>query len=340
MSSRGPRWKHEGRNSAKRSVIVALVIVGLASLASCGGNARDPAVARVGGAAIARTSVDHWTQIVERGGTPGGPLAPAPGTARQRALSFLISSEWLVREAAIEGVPVSDRAVEHALIERREANGRAEFEQELHSAGLSVADVKLELRAELAAEAIRRSLARRAADVSDSQVANFYAHHLQPFRHHELRKVELIENLPSRSAAEALVRRIGVGKAFSKRAYHEELAENTDRSTGTPTKAAIVKAIFAARANMVSRPMPLNHAWAVFIVREIVPAHVKPLAEVRGEVIEKLTELRKQRIMGAFAKEYEERWRARTSCRRGYVVQGCAQYRGPWTAKVEPFARG
>jgi foldase protein PrsA len=315
-------------------------IVAAVGLSACGSGAHGPAVVRVGDQAISRASVDHWTGIIERGGTAGSSLAPEKGTARRRALEFLISCQWLIGEAAMQGAPVSDHAVERALVERREANGRAEFEHQLHETGRSVDDASLEARAELAAAAIRQRLSRRADAVGDAQVASFHAHNLRLFRRREVRKVELIENLRSRSAAEALVRRIGSGEAFSKRAYHEELAENTDLSPGTQTKTALVKAIFAARANVVSKPMPLNHAWTVFVVRNIVTATARPLADVRGEVVEKLTALRRQRITAAFAKEYEARWRARTHCRSGYVVQRCAEYSGQMTANADPFAGG
>jgi foldase protein PrsA len=322
-----------------RGVLIT-TIAAVAGMTGCGGDRTDPAVVHVARAVIGKASVDHWTRTIERGATPGRSLAQGRGTPRQRAVEFLISSQWLIGEAAKQGAPVSGGDVDRALNERREVDGDLEFEQELNATGRSIADARLEVRAELAAAAIRRGLAQQAADVSEKQITAFYSHNLQPFRHHEGRVVELIENLPSPSAAEALVRRIGTGKAFSKRAYHEEVAENTDHSLGTPTKAAVMRAIFAARPNVVSRPMPLSHAWAVFIVRKIEPATVRPLAEVRAEVVEKLTALRRRRITAAFAKGYEQRWRARTSCRPGYVVQRCAQYNGPLSAEAEQFASG
>jgi len=321
--------------SGVRGVLVSAIFV-VAGLAACGGSGHAPAVVRVGDVAIGRSTVDHWTGIVERGGVPGDELAQESGTAHKRALDFLISAQWLIGEAMLEGAPVSDRAVGRALIERREVGGPREFEQELHATGASLADAKFDVRAELAAAAIRRGLMRRAADIGDTQIVSFYMHHLQPFRHREVRRVELIENLPSRRAAQALAGRIGTSPAFSKRAFHEEVAESTEQSSGT-AKTALAKAIFAARPNVVSQPIPLNRAWAVFVVRKIFPATVKPLTEVRSEVVEKLIALRMAQFTAAFTQEYEKRWRAKTSCRPGFVVQRCAQSGGELTAGAEPF---
>lgn len=337
MLSRGYREKQQGASAGLRAALLA-AIVAAAGLAACGGQGRGPAVARVGGVEIGRSAVEHWTRVIQRGGAPGG-VTQAKGTARERALDFLISSRWLIGEATREGTPVSDRAVEKGLVARREEGGPVEFEQELHATGMSLADAKLEVRAELSAAAIHQNLKRRAADVSVAQIASFYEHNRQPFRHHEVRTVELIENLPSARAASALVRRIGTGSAFSRRAYHEAIAENTDQSLGT-VKTAVARAIFSARPNVVSRPMPLNHAWTVFIVRKIEPAKYKPLSQVRGEVIEQLTAARMQRIVASFTAAYEKRWKAETSCQPGYVVQRCAQYGGKLTARAEPFMSG
>jgi parvulin-like peptidyl-prolyl cis-trans isomerase-like protein len=332
--SRGRREKQKGTSTGLRGALGA-AIVAVAGLAACGGSGHGPAVVHIGNVTIDRSTARHWTRIVQRGGAPGD-SAEANGTPRERALDFLISARWLIGEAKREGAPISAGAVDRGLVERREQGGPVEFEQELHAAGMSIADAKLEVRAGLAAAAIRRNLKLRAAAISNAEVVSFYQHNPQPFRHHEVRTVELIENLPSARAAEALVRRIGIGRAFSRRAYHEAIAENTDKSRGT-AKTPIGRAIFAARPNVVSRPMPLNHAWTVFIVRRIEPATIKPLSQVRGEVLVKLTALRLQRIAASFTTAYETRWKAETSCRPGYVVWRCKQYRGKPTAQGEPF---
>jgi hypothetical protein len=155
-----------------------------------------------------------------------------------------------------------------------------------------------------------------------------------------MRDVDLIEVLPSRAAAAALVRRIGGGPRFARRAFHEEIARAFGAGSTSHEKLAVIRAIFAARPGTVSRPMRLDGHWTVFVVRKIRPARLKPLAEVRGEILKRLIARRRDRITAQFNRQFKARWSARTSCRTGYVVQGCAQYSGPIAPEENQFASG
>jgi hypothetical protein len=317
------------------SVALACVSI-LLGLSSCGGVANDDTVVRVGGLAFSKTTVDHWTSVIEHGGAFSGFRgAPRHGTPRQRAITLLISSNWLIDEAAREGVAIPEPVVDEALAERERS---AEFRKHLRATGQRVADVKLELRAELAGEAIREKLAGNAAEFSRRDLVAFYHDNGPMFSSLEVRLTDLVENLPSASAAEALVRRIGRGRRFAKLAYHEQVSR-TAGFMRTPEKEKVVDAIFAARTDVVSRPMMLNGHWAVFVVRKAVPPKVEPLARVHTEVASRLDVARQREIAARFDREYTERLRAMTSCRAGYVAPGCPQFTSPLGAYEDPFSR-
>ncbi|HEY3667901.1 MAG TPA: peptidylprolyl isomerase [Polyangiaceae bacterium] len=219
---------------------------------------------------------------------------------------------------------------------RREANGAAEFEQSLHASGQTLEDVKLEVETELASAAIRRRVLARAPAVSKAEVGDFYKSRSQLFLVSEKRTVELLENLPSRAAAKALVSRIGVGPEFSKKALHEELqivrGEHLEPDVEHATHAA-----FLAPVGVASAPLRLNGHWAVFVVRKITPASFKPLVMVRTAIAEHLTKDHRNATLRAFTAAFRKRWTAKTNCRPGYVVQGCAQYAGPRRPEPNPF---
>ncbi len=327
MPLRGAEGRHASRTPVARGGAL-LALLAAVGLSACGGGGAGPAVVTVGREPIYASTVEHWTRVVERGEEPGSPLERVRGTPRQRALGFLIFVDWLNGEAAARGMPVSDDAAGRVLAIREGEDGRAEFQQKLRAGGRGTADARLEVRAELADAAIHRYVAQRAAEVGQGEVRSLYLHNLPSFRRGEVRDVELIENLPSRSAAEALVKRIGTARAFSRRAYHEQVAKSSDHALRIPGKAALIAAIFAARRGVVSAPMPLNHAWTVFIVRRIAPPTLEPLAAARGEIVARLAALRLRRLTATLEREFTARWTAKTSCRRGSVVPGCAQYAG------------
>ncbi len=326
----------------RKNVCVATLAAALAvGIGACGGSGQDAAVVRVGSHAITKATVDHWTRVVRRGGAftafRGEPVAGMP---RKRAVALLIVSEWLIGEAERERLPLSEQAIDAAVAERTRGEAGAEFRKRLLASGQSVAGYRLELRAELALEAIRRELARRSR-ITPAQVAAYYQRNRSSFAEvPEARVVDIIERLPSAAAATALVKRIGSGKRFTQLAYHKRIVLSSGVLNGPASKKAVDYAIFAARPGVVSRPMPLGQGWAVFIVRKISPARGQSFAKVHDAVRASLRETRKREVEGAFKRAFRSEWTARTSCATGYVAPGCAQYHGRLGAHEDPFFEG
>ncbi len=318
-----------------RPLLVLTLAVALIGLGGCG--ASSPVVIQIGATAVREDTVEHWSRVIAKGQMVGGFRAEARGTPRARALEFLISAEWLRGEASAQGVTPSAHTVDRALEDRRQANGAGEFEQSLHAAGQSSDDVKLELEAELARAAIRQKVLSQLPAVTEAEVADYYGRNRRLFRNPEKREAELIENLPSPAAATALVKRIGIHAAFSKKALHEKLQLNRGAPL-EPDIERVTHAIFKTRPGIASRPMRLNGHWTVFVVRRITPASYKSISEVRASIVARLSALHRQEKLAALTKAYRARWSAKTRCQTGYVVEGCAAYTGPLRADAEPFA--
>jgi hypothetical protein len=325
-------------NACVAAVVAALVLCS----SGCGGSGENAVVIRVGGSTITKATVEHWTKVVQKGGAFTAFRGEPPGgTARQRAVALLISCEWLIGEAAREGLPVSQRVVDHALAERSRGQAGAEFHKRLAETGQSVAGYELELRTELALEAIRRELERRINQITEPQIVAYYRSNRALFdAAAESREVDIIEKLPSAASAAALVRRIGTGRRFTQLAYHKKIVLSSGVLNGPPSKKAVDYAIFAARPGVVSRPMRLGDGWTVFIVRKITPAKPRPLSRVHEAVATSLKTQRKRDLESAFEKEYRRGWISRTSCRSGYVAPGCAEYHGRPSAYENPFFEG
>lgn len=325
------RARHFGCGPALYRALASIAL--LACLAGCG-ESRSPAVVRVGDASISRATVARWAHAIARG---AGPAEESRGTVTQRALAFLITAESLRAEAVAQGVAPSDHAVERALEGHKEANGVAEFDAALRATEQTEADVKLKIEAELASSAIRRKALSRAPNVTEAEVRTYYKAHRHQFLNPEERRVELIEDLSSPMAASALVRRIGIGPAFSERALHEVLAPIAAGEHLEADIQRVTRAIFAAPVGVASRPMSLNRLWAVFVVRNVTPASYTPLGKVRRAITARITARHHRVSLAAFTKEFRARWTSRTSCRLGYVIQACAQYRGSWQPQPNAF---
>lgn len=323
----------------KGNACVAIVTASLAvGLSACGGSDENAIVVHVGNSAITKATVDHWTDVVRRGGAfTGFRGKPSSSTTRQMALSVLISSTGLIGEAERHGLPVSGHVADQAIAQQIQGSGGADLRKRLAATGQTIADFKLELEAELALEAIREELASRASQITTSDVVAFYRKNPREFGTPETRVVDIIEKLPSAPAATALVRRIGTGLRFARLAYHKQVVLTPGILNGPETKKRVDYAIFAARPGVASPPMRLGEGWAVFIVRKVLSARAEPLAKVHGEVVASLLTERKREVIRTAELEYKRHWISRTSCRPGYVAPGCAQYHGAPGEYADPF---
>jgi hypothetical protein len=202
--------------------------------------------------------------------------------------------------------------------------------------------VKLELRAEVALEAVRAALAKRAARVTEGEVVGYYQGNRGLFDIPAERVVDLIELLPSAAAANALVRRLGTGRRFTQASHYHEVVLRVEGIGGESGKAKLVKAIFATEPGVASQPIKLfaawPNSWVVFVVRKKIPPRPQPLAKVRAEIVHRLTLDRERAISASFDQEYRKRI-ARTNCSPGYHAPGCRQYAGALASYEDPFSR-
>jgi foldase protein PrsA len=263
------------------------------------------------------------------GDSAGVSPARAHYTPREQALDFLISAYWLIGEAAEQQLVVPDRAIEHALEERigSSPNANAEFQKELSFTGQTLADIRLEAHAAVAAAMLRATLSRRVPKVTRSAVADFYRRHRLLFRR-DRRVVDLIEGIESPDAAVALGREIGAGSRFATRAVRETVRRPPLIEAERRENRKLVRAVFATRLGKIGGPVSYDTRWVLLVVRGEIPGSTRPLAEVETEIAKYLSERRRRVVIAKFAEAYRAKWTARTSCRAGFVVQKCSQYRG------------
>ena len=227
------------------------------------------------------------------------------------------------------------------MVEERIAaapNGRGEFEEEIASTGQTLADVRLEVKAELALARLRDFLFRSVHSVTQKQIAGYYKRHLQSYRIPDRRWVDLIEAIPDYAHAVALGKRLGPGRRFAKRALHELVARQTPYEAANRDNHQLVHAIFAATPGRVAKPASFNDKWVLLVVRRLVPGgSFTPLSKVSAEISRHLSDERQQQALTRFLDAYRREWTAKTRCRAGYVVQKCAEYRGQLTPEGNPL---
>jgi foldase protein PrsA len=254
---------------------------------------------------------------------------------RQQALAFLISSRWLTGEAAEEGMRVSAREVQQQLQQRKRSfPSESEFNESLQAIAHSVADVEREIEGDLAAQKLRRRLIAKEPRITSAEIAAYYRRNIARFHVPEQREFDIVENLRSEAIARRQMREAKAGKhllslheSFPRKPFTDYVGE----------KRTIYEAIFKAQPHVFTGPIRLNEFYFLIRVTHIAPGRVEPLRRVHGAIEKRISAERDRKTLARFVSAWRLRWRARTDCRAGYVVQKCRQYAGPKTAE-EPLA--
>jgi foldase protein PrsA len=184
-----------------------------AIVAGCGGVPGN-AVAEVDGNAIEKTAYDHWLQVAAKSSGQGQAVAvpqppdytaciaakrkttpkPAKGQPavtdaqlktqckteyeqlRNQVLQLLISFQWLQKEAAAQGITVTDADVKKSFDQQRKQSfpKDADYQKFLKTSGQTEADILLQVKADLLATKIRDKVVKGKDQVSDAQIADFY----------------------------------------------------------------------------------------------------------------------------------------------------------------------
>jgi hypothetical protein len=304
-----------------------LAAVAVTACGASGGGAAQ-VVARVGGAPITQATVTHWMRAL----APQHVVPDGPDQAlRQRALGFLITSQWLIGEAAAEDMGVSDRQVALALVKKQSSfpGGRHEFAEFLHVVDQTVADQELELRAGLASEAIRRRLAAQEPKITAAEVARYYREHLRSnYFVPEERYFDIVEGIPSAAEARRLTAEITAGKSLARLSLKEWYPRRS-YAAYAGEKRTIIEAIFKAPPHVLTGPIRLGTLYFLIEVTRVSTSYTQSFAQVRRAISRQLATEQQRRALAAFIASWHSRWKARTDCYAGYVVARCRQYSGP-----------
>ncbi len=308
-------------------------------LGGCASSTSDSVAVRVGGVAITGARVERWTAALAGGRDPSGQSTRR--ALRRQALESLIVTQWLLGEAARQGLRLSPAEVSQQLAQKKRAafpGGAGEQSEFFKATGETVADVELEAKAELAKAKIRQALAQREAAVTQAQIVSYYEHHKQAFLIPEHRVMDIIA-LQSPADAQTLRREVAAGKSFASVAERQSIELTPAALSASRGKDAILaRAIHFAKPHVLTGPVRFRgFDYYMFEVLSVTPAVQKTLAQVQGSIAHKLAEEQQQRTLATFIAAWRSRWIPRTDCASGYVVQKCRQYDGPRDPE-EPLA--
>jgi foldase protein PrsA len=303
----------------------------------------------------------HKSETIDLGGegraanTLKGVCAAHFKTLLETAVSALVSDAWLIKEAARDGIPVDQGALEAEAHESEAqfAGQPGGFAGYLVETGRTAADFKFELKVGQLSGKIYDLAKRQTPSVNGARVADYYAKHKHDFAVPETRDLYILHTKSLASALEAK-RKIASGQSFASvvaglHGVAQPLGAKEGLTLGLSRKSysepVLINPIFNARPGVLSGPVRIKlppayeaNGFYIFQVKRKIAAHQMPSAEAAAIIKKRLPDELHKQALGGFVAGYKARWRAKTDCSPGYVVEGCRQHPASKVSKSsDPF---
>jgi len=260
----------------------------------------------------------------------------------QQTMGVLIQDVWIKKEAEEQGVSVSDAEVQRQLdlTKRQSFPTDKAYQRFLRDSGMSQDDVLTRVRSQALAAKLTRKIQNSAAPVTDAQIQSYYNRNRTQFAVPERRDVQLIltRTQAQANAAKSAVQG-GTSWAAAARQYSTDAASKAAGgvlrgvSQGQQDR-AFDQAAFNAKKGVILGPVKGQFGYYVLRVTSITPARQTPLADARAQIRALLEQQGQQQKMSAFIRDFQERWKDKTNCRAGYVVQLCKNAPTPRTTST------
>ncbi|MDO8209783.1 peptidyl-prolyl cis-trans isomerase [Conexibacter sp. CPCC 206217] len=248
---------------------------------------------------------------------------------RQQTLSQLIQTIWIEKEARDLGVSVTDAEVDRYLADskRQSFPRRGDYEKFLRSSGMTERELLFRLHSQRLAEAISEAIQRRAGNVTEAQITDYYNRNRDQFAVPERRDLEIVLTR-TEAQAEQAKRAVESGTPWAEvaRRFSDDAVSKSNGgrlagvARGQQDRALDTAAFGASRGEIVG-PVRGQFGWYIVRVDGITPARQSTLDESRSQIRELLRQQNSTTAMTDFSRRFVTRWAALTNCRAGYVIE-------------------
>lgn len=260
----------------------------------------------------------------------------------QQTMATLIQEAWVAGEAKDQGVTVTDAEVQQQLAQTKKQSFPTEkaYQKFLSQSGMTTADVLDRMRVQALAQKLTKKIQSSSTPVTDAQVASYYNKNKAQFAVPERRDLELIltktqaQAQTAKSAVEGGTSWKVAAKKYSTDAASKAAGGVLHGVAKGQQDAALDKAAFSAKKGVILGPLKGQFGWYVVRVTAITPANQTSLAAAKPQIKALLAQQGQQKRMSTFLTGFQKRWKDKTDCRTGYIVQLCKNAPTPKTTST------
>jgi len=289
---------------------------------------------------------------------------PKPGDDQyqqlaEAAMGDLILAAWVRGEGEERGVEVTEAAIDRELdsIKEQQFGSEKQFQKFLKQSKFTEEEARDRVALQIISDQIQQDVIPQEPAVDDDEIKTYYEENQAQFEQPETRDVRQIKTKKEEQADEALaaLQKDDSPKSWERVAKKFSIDEAT-KTTGGLSQAvvqgqnepALDKEIFDAPEGELVGPFEGDTGWFVIQVESISPAQTQPLdcpeddkdcTPARDTIRQTLVATRQQQLASAFQQDFTDKWRARTVCADGFLVERCSNAEPPEDPCTEDVAK-
>jgi foldase protein PrsA len=262
---------------------------------------------------------------------------------KQQVLAYLISANWVIKEAEERGIKVSDAEVKKQFnqIKAQQFPKEADFQKFLASTGYTVSDLLLRVKLNTLSSKIQQKVSKEAGKKpSQKEIAAYYEQHKSQYGQPEKRNI-LIILTKTLAQAEQAKKEIEGGKSFASVAKSVSIDPVSKAAGGSlpgvvkgQEQKALDEAVFKAQLNVLGGPVKTPFGYYIYEVKKTIPGNQQKLSQVQSTIQQQITAEKQQKSLSEFIKNFRKKWEGRTECRAEYSVKDCKGYKAPTTSTL------
>jgi foldase protein PrsA len=250
---------------------------------------------------------------------------------RDQVMQFLISSAWIEGESHDRGVKLADADVKKDFDKQRQQSfpQDKDYTAFLKSSGYVQEDLLYRIKVQSLSEKLRTKVLEGTDKVTDAQITAYYNKNKARFAVPEKRDLRIVLTKTEAQANKAKAALDG-GQSFKTVAAKYSIDQGT-RDTGGLLAAvpkgqqekALDDATFKAEKGKIGGPVKTQFGYYVFEVAKITPGTQQSLAQSKASIKQLLVSQQQQTKLDAFVKDFQNKWKKRTECQKGYQTTSC-----------------
>jgi foldase protein PrsA len=262
---------------------------------------------------------------------------------KQQVLAYLISANWVLKEAEERGIKVSDSEVKKQFnqIKAQQFPKEEDFQKFLASTGYTVSDLLLRVKLNSLSSKIQQKVSKEAGKKpNQKEITTYYEQHKSQYGQPEKRNILIILTKTEAQAAKAK-KEIEGGKSFASVAKSVSIDPVSKAAGGSlpgvvkgQEEKALDEAVFKAQVNVLGGPIKTPFGYYIYEVTKTIPGSQQSLSKVQATIGQQIMAEKQQKSLSEFIKNFRKKWEGRTECRAEYMVKDCKGYKAPATSTL------